>query len=128
MPLATSPALVARDGRCGSRETRPAGLGGAPAELLRLFEEAISSGMGLGFRDRGREGRASVRRIEPHGLLSNAPVWYILARDVDKDVTRIYRMDRASAPSLLRGLRFTPDPRVARALLSQGVRCEPLLS
>ena len=34
--------------------------------------------------DRDREGRASVRRIEPHGLLINAPVWYILARDVDK--------------------------------------------
>lgn len=102
--------------------------GGAPAELLRLFEEAISSGTGLGFRYRDREGRASVRRIEPHGLLINAPVWYILARDVDKDVTRTFRMDRVSAPALLRGLRFTPDPRVARALLPDGVPCEPLLS
>src|SRR5688500_16073130 len=99
----------------------------APAELLRLFEEAVTTGTALGFGYRDREGGHSTRRVEPHGLLIQTPVWYILARDVDKDVPRTFRMDRVIEPALLRGHRFRPDMAVVRALLPDGVRWEPLL-
>ncbi len=34
------------------------------------------------------------RRIEPHYLFLNWPVWYILAWDIDKDASRCFRLDR----------------------------------
>src|SRR5688572_10801053 len=80
-----------------------------PSELLRLFEEAFSSGLGLGFHYVDREGRQTVRRIEPHGLLVETPVWYLLARDVDKQEGRTFRMDRVSRPRVLRDVQFRPD-------------------
>jgi predicted DNA-binding transcriptional regulator YafY len=36
----------------------------------------------------------SKRRIEPHYLFLNWPVWYILAWDTDKDASRCFRLDR----------------------------------
>ena len=83
--------------------------GGPPTELLRLFEEAFSRGLGLGLHYVDREGRSSARRIEPHGLLVEPPVWYVLARDVDKAAPRMFRMDRISRPRVLHDLRFRPD-------------------
>lgn len=34
------------------------------------------------------------RRIEPHYLFLNWPVWYILAWDIEKDAPRCFRLDR----------------------------------
>ncbi len=59
---------------------------------------------------------ASVRRIEPHGLLVKAPVWYVLARDVEKQAPRMFRMDRVSRPRLLESRRFLPSASVVDAL------------
>jgi predicted DNA-binding transcriptional regulator YafY len=91
--------------------------GAAPSELLRLFEEAFSSGIGLGFQYTDRDGKGSARRIEPHGLLVQTPVWYILARDADKSEPRMFRMDRVSHPRLLAGIRFVPDVTIIEAQL-----------
>lgn len=104
-----------------------AGLAAPPPELLRLFEEAVSGGVGLGFRYRDRNGRATVRRVEPHGLLLQPPVWYILARDAETGAARTFRMDRVAAPAILRGVRFRPDAELVRRLLPPEVRWEPLL-
>lgn len=102
--------------------------GTAPPELLRVFEEAFSAGCGLGFHYIDRVGRRTVRRIEPHGLLVTPPVWYLLARDVEKGTPRTFRMDRIGRPKLLRGILFHPDPAVIQAQLHDGEAWEPLSS
>lgn len=99
-----------------------------PPELLRLFEQAFTAGMGLGFGYTDREGRRSTRRIEPHGLLVETPVWYLLARDLDKDEPRTFRMDRINRPRLLPDRRFRPDLTVIHAQLPDPARWRPLLA
>ncbi|HEU4405486.1 MAG TPA: WYL domain-containing protein [Polyangiaceae bacterium] len=44
------------------------------------------------------------------------PVWYVLARDVEKGEPRMFRMDRIARPAEVRAHAFAPDPHVARAL------------
>jgi predicted DNA-binding transcriptional regulator YafY len=105
-----------------------AGAGDPPRELLRVFEEAVSRGVGLGFQYRDQYGRTSSRRVEPHGLLVQSPVWYVLARDVEKQAPRMFRMDRIAAPRLLSDINFQADAEVARALREPGVAWQPLLA
>lgn len=93
------------------------GLGTPPLELLRLFEEAFSKGVGLGFQYTDRLGACSSRRVEPHGLLVQTPVWYVLGRDLDKDEPRTFRMDRILRPRLLPEVRFRPDLGIIEAQL-----------
>jgi predicted DNA-binding transcriptional regulator YafY len=100
--------------------------GATPKELLRLFEEAFSRGVGLGFHYTDREGKKTTRRIEPHGLLAEPPVWYVLARDVDKAEPRTFRMDRIARPRLLSEVVFRPDVRVIQAQLPDLERWRPL--
>jgi predicted DNA-binding transcriptional regulator YafY len=94
-----------------------AGAGATPPELLRLFEEAFSTGLGLGFHYTDGEGRKTNRRIEPHGLLVQTPVWYVLARDVDKGEPRTFRMDRIARPRILPDVVFRPDLQIIQAQL-----------
>ena len=103
-----------------------AAAGVAPPELLRLFEQAFSTGVGLGFHYTDREGRKSHRRIEPHGLLVEPPVWYILARDIDKGEARMFRMDRMARPRLLPDAVFRPDILLIQAQLPDLEQWRPL--
>jgi predicted DNA-binding transcriptional regulator YafY len=98
----------------------------APRELLGLFDAAFSNGIGLAFHYTDRDGKPSERRIEPHGLLVESPVWYLLARDLDKLEPRTFRMDRILRPRLLDGVRFRPDLRVVEAQLCDPDRWRPL--
>jgi predicted DNA-binding transcriptional regulator YafY len=102
------------------------GLGRTPPELLALFERAFLAGQGLAFRYVDQAGRATQRRVEPHGLLVQPPVWYLLARDVEKGEPRTFRMDRIAGPRLLPDLAFSPDPAVIAANLPAGVDWQPL--
>lgn len=102
------------------------GAGATPPELLRLFEEAFSGGLGLGFQYTDREDRTTSRRIEPHGLLVQSPVWYVLARDLDKAEPRTFRMDRISRPRLLVEVTFRPDLAVIQAQLPDCEHWRPL--
>lgn len=133
--LAGVPAARARDLRALCRRVivgQPAspriraGAGSAPAELLRLFEDAFSAGLGLGFHYTDRLGSQSIRRVEPHGLLVETPVWYVLARDVEKAEPRMFRMDRISRPRILEDVTFRPDIDVIRAQLLDLDRWRPL--
>jgi predicted DNA-binding transcriptional regulator YafY len=103
-----------------------AGAGRSSPELLALFEEAFSTGLGLGFNYTDREGRPSIRRIEPHGLLVEPPVWYILARDVDKGEPRMFRMDRIARPRILAEVAFRPDLHLIRQQFPDLDRWRPL--
>ena len=113
-------------GRPASAHVR-AGAAAAPRELLRLFEEAFTRGVGLGFVYSDREGRQSQRRVEPHGLLVEPPVWYVLARDVDKGEPRTFRMDRIVRPGILADIAFRPDITVIQAQLPDRDRWRPLI-
>lgn len=133
--LASLPAKKARDLRSLCRRVivgppaSPmvrAGAGLAPAELLGLFEQAFSTGVGLGFHYIDREGKRTVRRVEPHGLLAEPPVWYVLARDVDKGVPRMFRMDRISRPRVLADVVFQPDMGVIREQVPDFEKWRPL--
>lgn len=104
------------------------GAGAPPPELLRLFEKAFSGGHGLAFHYTDRVGMRSVRRIEPHGLLVMPPVWYVMARDIDKGVPRTFRMDRIARPRLLREIAFRPDPAVIQAQMPGPQHWKPLTS
>lgn len=104
-----------------------AGAGAAAPELLRLFEAAFTAGRGLGFLYTDRHGERSARRVEPHGLLVQSPVWYVLARDREKQAPRMFRMDRISRPRLLLDVAFRPDPSVVAALLPAECAWRPLL-
>ncbi len=104
-----------------------ASAGRPPPELLRLFEHAFSVGVALGFAYADRMGQQSQRRMEPHGLLVRSPVWYVLARDVDKAEPRMFRMDRISRPRLLETIRFRPDAGVIDRLMCAEGPWRPLI-
>jgi predicted DNA-binding transcriptional regulator YafY len=54
------------------------------------------------------------------------PVWYVLARDVDKGEPRMFRMDRIARPRLLPDVTFRPDMQVIQAQLPDLDRWRPL--
>ncbi|MBM4364342.1 MAG: WYL domain-containing protein, partial [Deltaproteobacteria bacterium] len=100
--------------------------GRAPAELLGVFERAFTAGLGLAFHYVDREGRPSARRVEPHGLLVEPPVWYVLAWDLERRAPRMFRMDRISRPRPLAGVPFRPDLAVVQAALPEAGRYRAL--
>lgn len=98
---------------CPASTALASAVGRTPMNLLTLFEEAFTSGSGLGFDYTDGKGGRSSRRIEPHGLLVEPPVWYILSVDVDKRANRTFRMDRVERPRPLPEIRFRPDLKTA---------------
>jgi predicted DNA-binding transcriptional regulator YafY len=96
------------------------GAGAPPPELLRIFEDAFSRGHGLTFQYVDRAGAETRRTIEPHGLLVQPPVWYILSRDVETGQPRTFRMDRISHPRIVRTMAFQADVDVVRVQVPHG--------
>ena len=92
------------------------GAGEPPPELLGYFERAFRLKIAMEFHYQDRFGRESYRRIEPHGLLVEVPVWYILARDVQKQEARSFRMDRISRPKLCHQHPFQPSELIIEEL------------
>lgn len=88
-------------------------VGSVDVELLSTFEQAFTDGVGLCFTYTDAHGRSSLRRAEPHGLLMEPPVWYVLARDVDKREPRTFRMDRIERARLAPEVRFRPSHQIA---------------
>ena len=79
-------------------------------ELLARFEEAFSRRRAVAFRYLDRNGAASERRAELHGLLVQAPAWYVLAHDLAKDAPKMFRLDRMSRVTILPNVEFVPRP------------------
>jgi predicted DNA-binding transcriptional regulator YafY len=78
-------------------------------DLVSRFEHAFTTNRMLGFCYTDREGATTQRRVEPHGLLLRAPLWYIIAWDRDKQAARLFRADRIARPRVLETT-FAPRP------------------
>ncbi len=72
-----------------------------------------------------RSGHASCRRVEPYRLVPTNRRWYLVARDVDRDDWRSFRIDRIADPEPA-GQRFArSDPPDAVAFVSLSVGSAP---
>ena len=58
---------------------------------------------------RSREGSESERRVDPYRLATTGRRWYLVARDVDRDVWRTFRLDRVQ-DARRTGHRFEASP------------------
>jgi predicted DNA-binding transcriptional regulator YafY len=82
--------------------------GDVSPSVLDATERAFFGRSGLAFAYVDRAGQRTQRRVEPHGLLVQHPVWYVVAWDLDKEAGRLFRMDRISRPRVLEHVRFSP--------------------
>lgn len=76
---------------------------------LEAFERAFTTSIGLALRYTDRVGNVTRRRVEPHGLLVQTPVWHLLAYDLEKLAPRMFWLDRVTRLTLLKH-GFTPKP------------------
>ncbi len=72
-------------------------------ELARLCRDTER----LRFEYRGHDGATSRRSVEPHRLVCTERRWYLVARDLDRDDWRTFRVDRIT-PGPPYGPRFVP--------------------
>lgn len=93
-----------------------AGAGGPSSDLLPCIEESLRQRRALAFDYVDRHGVASRRTVEPHGLLIQPPVWYILTNDIERGAPRMFRMDRISRATVLRHHSFAACAGVVSAL------------
>ena len=74
-------------------------LGAVDDVLLSVFERCFTMALVMTFDYVDRFGAPTSRRIECVALVLQAPVWYVVAWDLDKDAPRTFRMDRISEPA-----------------------------
>jgi predicted DNA-binding transcriptional regulator YafY len=77
--------------------------------LVASFEQAFTTSRLLTFSYVDQQGRRTRRRVEPHGLLVRAPLWYVIAWDPRRDAPRLFRADRMRRPSVTEQT-FLPRP------------------
>lgn len=78
-------------------------------ELVALLERGLVDNLVLSFSYQDATGTRTTRRVEPHGLLLRAPLWYIIAWDQNRGAPRLFRADRIRRPALT-DARFVPRP------------------
>ena len=94
----------------GDPAAEPAeGVGALDSRLIATFEEAFTAQLQLSFTYVDAHGRRTRRRVEPHGLLVRAPLWYLIAWDVRREAARLFRADRIRRPATT-SVRFLPRP------------------
>lgn len=95
------------------------------ADVLTALSQACQRLERLRFAYVDGGNRASRRSVEPYRLVNTGRRWYLVARDVDRDAWRTFRVDRVTEPQPT-GTRFSrvsePD---AAALVAQGVALAP---
>ncbi|MGJ4729766.1 helix-turn-helix transcriptional regulator [Luteimonas sp. SDU101] len=100
---------------------------GVPYDRLVALAQACRSLHRLRFDYADQEGRASVREIEPHALVSTEARWYLLAWDLVRGDWRTFRVDRISG-SPHAGERFLPRKVPggdAAAFVSRAISVQP---
>lgn len=65
-----------------------------PKRVVQALHQAFIDQKTLGIRYQREDGVTSKRQIEPHYLLLNYPVWYVIAFDHLRDTPRTFRCDR----------------------------------
>ena len=70
-------------------------------------------------------GRAGERRVDPYRLVHVGPRWYLVARDVDRDAWRTYRVDRVEAVDPTRQPVEIVDPPDPQELVAWGMGVAP---
>jgi len=103
--------------------------------MVATFEKAFTTSRLLAFNYVDREGRRTRRRVEPHGLLVRAPLWYVIAWDPRRDAPRLFRADRIRRPSITDQTflsrphelvtRICPDARATESAPKRPVRATP---
>ncbi len=73
-------------------------LGAVDDTLLAVFERCFTRARLMSFDYVDRYDAFTSRRIECIALVLHAPAWYVAAWDLDKDASRMFRMDRIRAP------------------------------
>ncbi|MEU3451871.1 YafY family protein [Streptomyces thermolilacinus] len=79
----------------------------ADATVLTRLAGACRDSERLRFAYRDHDGASSRRTVEPHRLVCTERRWYLVARDVDRDGWRTFRVDRIT-PTPPHGPRFEP--------------------
>ncbi|MFW5921370.1 MAG: helix-turn-helix transcriptional regulator [Polyangiales bacterium] len=80
---------------------------GVDAALLTTVASACRDEEIVTFRYRDARGRASERRVEPHGIVNAGSRWYLAGWDLDRDDFRTFRLDRAAGATPM-ARHFTP--------------------
>jgi len=75
-----------------------ASLGAVDGGLLSVFERCFTGARPMVFDYVDGVGARSSRRVACVAIVLHAPIWYILAWDLDKEAARLFRMDRIAAP------------------------------
>jgi predicted DNA-binding transcriptional regulator YafY len=99
----------------------PAGTPPVDPDLLGLLALACRDSEQLRFRYTSGDGRTSRRHAVPFRLVSTGRRWYLVARDLDRDDWRSFRLDRITDPRTT-GVRSRPaDPPDAARFVAEGV-------
>jgi predicted DNA-binding transcriptional regulator YafY len=83
------------------------------AELLVTLARACRDAVRVRFRYAGRDGGERERTVEPVRMVATSRRWYLMARDVDRDDWRTFRLDRmreVAATTWRFRAREHPDP------------------
>lgn len=81
-----------------------------PKRVVQALHTAFMDQMVLATRYRNDAGEITDRQIEPHFLLLNYPVWYVIAFDQLRSAPRTFRCDRILSANLT-GDRFNLLPK-----------------
>jgi predicted DNA-binding transcriptional regulator YafY len=93
--------------------------------VLTAIAEACHSLHRLGFDYSDHRATMSTRLVEPHRLVYTGRRWYLVARDIDRDDWRTFRVDRIADPRPST-VRFVPhDPPDAAAFVANSVAAAP---
>ncbi len=64
------------------------------AEVLMTLARACRDAVRVRFRYAGRDGIEAERTVEPVRMVTTGSRWYLMARDIDRDDWRTFRLDR----------------------------------
>jgi predicted DNA-binding transcriptional regulator YafY len=99
--------------------------GGVDAGILVNVAQACQENERLTLAYADRDGRLSDRRVEPFRLVATGRRWYLLARDLDRDAWRTFRVDRIGAAGRT-GHRFVVrDPPEPLSFVGESITSAP---
>lgn len=95
------------------------------AAVLTTLAVSCRDSVRLRFDYTDHHATVTRRTVEPHRLVHTGPRWYLVARDLDREAWRTFRVDRLSEPQAT-GVRFVPqDPPDAAAFVAAAVTTSP---